>query len=286
MWRNIDLDLLRTFLAISKSGSFSAAAVQIGRTQAAVSLQIKKLEDILGKPVFERNNRNVRLSTAGEILHEYAEKMIGLNDEAWLRVSENDIAGILRLGAPEALTSTHLPQILALFRKNHPDIMLDVSCKLTDDLLDDFARDEYDVVIFKREQKTRKTGTLLFKEPLVWACSKKAEPDPDKVLPLILSPHPCMYRRRSIECLEKSRVRWHTVMTLHSLYGRISAVKAGLGISLLPLDIIDDELKIIKNKDLITDPGMLELAFQRRDSIDNNLSQRFIEHLIHYFETV
>jgi DNA-binding transcriptional LysR family regulator len=286
VYRTIDPDLLRTFLAVCETGKFSAAAEKVGRTQAAVSLQIKRLEGLLGKPLFERDNRNVSLNTAGEILKDYAQKLIDLNDETFLRVSETDISGVLRLGAPEAITSTHLPKILALFNKNHPTVVLDVTCKLTDELLVDFDQGDYDVVIFKREKSNRKSGTVVYHEKLAWIMSAGATLDYSKSLPMILSPHPCIYRRLAIEALEKSRKDWRAVMTAHSLSGRLSAVKNGLGISLMPEDMIDDRLEIISEMAELPKAPDLEMAVLSSENKNQVLSSSFIEHLIHYFENV
>lgn len=286
MNKNIDLDLLRTFLAIQAYGGFSAAGDHIGRTQAAISLQIKKLEEIIGKPVFDRSNRKVTLAPAGEILLEYARKMIDLNDETFVRVSEADISGILRIGAPEAMASTHLPRILSLFNKNHPSVMLDVTCGLTEELLTDFDHGKYDVVIFKRDKKNSRTGNTIYAESLVWVASKDFEVDSKKSIPVILSPQPCIYRKKSIECLEKSKLEWRIAVTAHSLSGRISAMKAGLGITIISKELIDKDMKsLVRNKNF-PDPGMLELAMLTDKTKKNSITTRFVEHTFHYFETV
>jgi DNA-binding transcriptional LysR family regulator len=286
MYRNIDPDLLRTFLVVCETGKFNAAAARVNKTQAAVSLQIKRLEELLGKTLFERDNRNVRLSTAGELLKDYARRLIELNDETFLRISEADISGILRLGAPEALTSTHLPKILALFNQSFPTVVLDVTCKLTDELLDDFDKGNYDVVIFKREQNSRKSGTVIYREKLAWIKSKSFKLDTSKTLPLILSPHPCIYRRLAIESLEKSRIDWRAVMTAHSLSGRLGSVKNGLGISLLPIDTIDNELEEVSTRTNLPLTPELELAVLNNETDNQKLAESFIDHLIAYFESL
>ena len=283
MYRNIDPDLLRTFLAVCETGKFSGAAQRVGRTQAAVSLQIKRLEELLGKELFERDNRNVFLSTAGEILKDYAQKLIDLNDETYLRVSETEISGVLRLGVPEALTSTHLPKILALFNENHPTVALDVTCKLTDELLHDFDKGDYDVVIFKREKAGRKAEPSVFREKLSWIKAKGMALKSGKSIPLILSPHPCIYRRLAIEALEKERLDWRAVMTAHSLSGRLSAVKNGLGVSLLPSDMIDDDLELIKNMPSSPD---LEMGVMSSENKNQALAASFIAHLDEYFKGI
>jgi len=286
MHKNIDLDLLRTFDAIQTFGSFSAAGDKLGRTQAAISLQIKKLEELLGKPVLERNSRRIRLTPTGEMLLEYAQKILELNDETFLRLSESEVSGILKLGAPEALTSTHLPHILSLFNRNHPSVILDVTCGLTDDLLKDYEAGRFDVVIFKRDRKSGRSSLILYEEPLVWVAAKGLKIDFKKSLPVILSPHPCVYRKRAIEYLEKLDCSWRTVMTIHSLAGRISAAKAGLGLALIPEDMLDKDLQVIKTAPFKQPPTSLELSLMSTKDRSNKIAQRFAEHVVHYFESL
>lgn len=246
MYRNLDPDLLRTFIAVCETGKFNAAARRIGKTQAAVSMQIKRLESLLGRNLFERDNRNVHLSVPGEMLYEYAQKLIRLNDEACLSITNTETTAVLRLGAPEVLISTHLPKILSLFRQDYPDVALDVTCGLTEDLLREFNQNpnKYDVIVFLQDRsRSLRSNRVVFQEQLVWLRGKNgAAFDTKAPLPLILSPYPCVYRRLAIESLEKAGIEWRAVLTAHSLSGRIAAVKRGLGVSLMPHDIIDPDL--------------------------------------------
>jgi DNA-binding transcriptional LysR family regulator len=285
MPKNIDPDLLRTFLSICETKKFGETAERVGRTQAAVSLQIKRLEDLLGKSLFIRNNRSVALSDAGEILQPYAKKMIELNDETFLRVSEMEISGVIRLGAPEAITSTHLPNILSEYNKKHPSIVLDVTCKLTDELLNDFDNNLYDVVILKKEASERKDGDIIYRERLAWVKEKGRTLDFKRSIPMVLSPHPCIYRRLALEALEKKRVNYRAVMTAHSLSGRLSAVRKGLGVSLLPEDTITDDPSVERAAALppIND---LVMTILNNKVNKNEFAQNFIEHTLDYFKNL
>lgn len=281
MYRNIDLDLLRTFIAVFETGSFSGAAKRVGRTQSAVSLQIKRLEELLKHNVLDRDNRNVELSTTGEILKDYAYKIIELNDETYLRISEAEISGVLKLGAPEVLTATHLSHILKSFQKEHPTIALDVTCKLSDELLHDYNKGEYDVVTFLRETQDQDSGTILYKEKLKWAQGKGVDFSGSRSVPLILSPAPCIYRKLAIEVMEKSKVEWRTVINAHSLSGRLSAVKNGLGIALIPEDMFDDDLietSLAAEFSKCPDLELALLSQSKKDHIDH-----FIHNLKDYF---
>lgn len=284
MQKNIDLDLLRTFLAICDTGKFSIAATRVGRTQSAVSQQITRLEDLFGQPLFERTTKKLKLTVSGEILYDYAQKMMELNEETFLRVSDNEITGILRLGAPEVLTYKHLPKILSAFNKSHPSVLLDVDCKLTDDLLEDFEKGAYDVLIFISPRNRKQTlGQAVYKEKLAWLKAKDKDFHKQSSLPLVLSPHPCVYRHLAIETLEQNKVNWRTIMTAHSLSGRISAVKSGLGISLMPIDLIDDDLEICPDIPLSKPISSIDIAVAVNEQSDKNLSQSFTNHMLRHF---
>ena len=238
MIRNIDVDLLRAFLTIYEAGSFSHAAERLGRTQSTISQQIKKLEDILGREVFLRNNRSVSLTTEGEVLLSYARRMIALNDEVFGRISKPDISGTVRLGAPEAFAAHHLPDILVQFAKSHPNVGLEVHCDLSHHLADDFERGELDLILIKRDNKTKIYGNKVWREGLVWAGQGKEQFKMGDTLPLVLSPNPCVYRSKMIDILDKKKIKWKAVFTSSSMTSRIAAAKAGLGITIIPKEML------------------------------------------------
>lgn len=283
MSQNLDLDLLRSFIAVTECGGFHAAGTKVGRTQAAVSQQIKRLEEILDKPLFERTTRKVKLTPYGETLMASARRMLDLNDEALLRIRDAAVSGTLRLGAPEALTTTHLPGILSIFSRAHPNITLDVTCGLTDDLLDNYEKGAFDVVIFKRGARTQEQGTVIMTEQLSWMKGENAAFDEKADIPLILSPEPCVYRRRTIEILEKAQKGWHAIITLHSLSGRVAAVKEGLGVSVLPTEIVDEGLKVLQSSRNLPSPGKIDLAFLSKDSNPETIAGQFSLYIKKYF---
>ena len=289
MYRNLDPDLLRTFIAVCETGKFNAAARRVGKTQAAVSLQIKRLESLLGKSLFERDNRNVHLSVPGEMLYDYAQKLIRLNDEACLSITNTETTAVLRLGAPEVLISTHLPKILSIFRQDYPDVALDVICGLTEDLLREFNQNpnKYDVIVFLQDRsRALKSNRVVFQEQLVWLRGKNGAPlDKGSPLPLILSPYPCVYRRLAIESLEKAGIEWRAVLTAHSLSGRIAAVKNGLGVSLMPHDIIDSDLVPFSPGAGATSGKGLDLAVLTGASKNKKLAENLIDGLETYFKS-
>lgn len=242
--RNLDIDLLRCFVTIADAGSFTRAGEQLGRTQSTVSLQIKRLEEQLGRAVFERSPRSLRLTADGERLLGTARKLLNLNDRAVAELFEPDIAGGVRLGVPEDFATAHLPAVLAQFTRSHPLVELEVTCDLTLNLLDRFKSGAFDLVLVKREPRTQNTGdgVRVWREPLVWVARDRSAADTMETVPLIVSPEPCVYRKRAIDALQEAGRLWRIAYTSTSLSGAQSAVKAGLGVSVLPREMVPETL--------------------------------------------
>lgn len=147
----LDFDLLRAFLHIAESGSFTRAAERIERTQSTVSLQIKRLEDGLGRRVFDRDGRDLQLTPEGEILLGYARQILSLGNEACARIMKPEVEDVVRLSTPEDFATAHLPDVLARFARAHPRVSLEVHCDFTVHLLDGCSCGLYDLVLLKRE---------------------------------------------------------------------------------------------------------------------------------------
>lgn len=273
-----DTLLLKSFIAIAESGSFSQAAVMIGRTQSALSLQIKKLEQGLGCALFDRSGRRVALTEEGEIFLGYAKRIIQLQWEAYSRLREPDVEGEIRLGTPEDFASHYLPGVLASFRQHHPRVQLSVSCDLTLNLIDGFRRGEYDVILVKRDPKAAKGGTRVWREPLVWAAGDHHKLEAP--LSLVLSPQPCIYRARALAALDKVKRPWRITYTSPSLAGTVAAVKAGLGITVLPANMLPSGIHPIRELPELADA---EIALMKREDL-SKASDMLAEHIVHSLE--
>ncbi|WP_289015691.1 LysR substrate-binding domain-containing protein [uncultured Methylobacterium sp.] len=233
-----DLDVLHTFVSIAENGSFTRAARRIGRSQPAVSQQIKRLEESLGKRIFERDANEMRLTPHGEILLGYARQILKLSNDARSRIVEVDVAGVVRLGTPEDFATTHLSGILADFAQAHPLVALEVYCDFTVNLLDGFSKGLYDLMLFKREPQSFSGGVEVWREVLDWTASPNVILAENKPLPLVLAPVPDVYRKRAIAALDAERRPWRIAYTSPSLAGLQAAVKAGLGVTVLPIEMI------------------------------------------------
>lgn len=232
--RNLDLDLLRAFVTIAETGSFTRAGDRLGRTQSTVSLQVKRLEELLGRTVFVRTPRSLHLTPDGERLLGPARQLLRLNDAAVAELFEPEMAGRVRLGVPEDFATAHLPAVLAAFAKAHPRVELEVTCDLTLNLLEKFHAAAFDLVLVKREPSAALEGVRVWREPLVWVARDRLAATELDTVPLVCSPEPCVYRKRAIDALEAVGRKWRVAYTSTSLAGSQSAVNAGLGITVLP----------------------------------------------------
>lgn len=272
---------LKSFIAIAENGTFSHAAETVGRTQSAISLQIKKLEESLGCSLFERTSRSVKLTEQGEIFLGYAKRIIELQWEAYSRLREPDIEGDIRLGTPEDFATHYLPNVLASFRQHHPRIQLNVSCDLTLNLIDGFQKGQFDLILVKRDPQKVKGGMKVWREPLVWAAADHYQLE--KTLSLVLSPQPCIYRARALAALDKAKKPWHISYTSPSLAGTLAAVRAGLGITVLPANMLPAGLHSIRASKL-PELADAEIALLKRGELPK-AGEMLAEHIVHSMES-
>jgi DNA-binding transcriptional LysR family regulator len=247
---NIHPDLLRAFVTVVECGGFSRAAARLLRGQSAVSLQIKRLEEALGVRLLERSPRRLLLTSEGELILDYARRILSLNDELAERVREPELSGVVRLGAPEDFATSHLPNVLARFARSHPRVALEVTCELTLDVLRRFRAGDLDLALVKREPAGVTGGIRVWREPLVWIAADREVVDRDSTLPLVVSPNPCVYRKRMTDALERVGRSWRISYTCGSLSGTHAAVRAGLGLTILPKEMVPADLTILSDESL------------------------------------
>lgn len=245
---SLDTVTLQCFLAVAETQSFTKAALRVGRTQSAISQQIAKLEHLVEKQLLVRG-RELALTPDGELFLGYAKKIYELHRESLDRFRTPDLQGELRFGLPEDFAAMILSDVLVEFSRLHPRVMLNVECDLTLNLIDRFHNDEFDLILIKTNQKKQIAGLNVWNEPVEWVGKKELLPALSKktIIPLILSPSPCVYRGNVVESLNHHDLRWRLAFSSPSYAGKMAAVRAGLGItaiqrSMIPsyLDRLDD----------------------------------------------
>lgn len=241
---NLDLDLLRAFVTVVETASFTKAAASLGRTQPAVSLQIRRLEDGLRSPLLDRGGKGVALTTEGAALLPHARRLLRMNDEIVATLGEGDLEGEVRFGAPEDIATMHLPGILGAFARSHPRIRLAVTCDYTANLLDQMSRGMLDLALIKREPVGPELGVRVWSEPLVWVALDASiiETTP---LPLIVAPAPDIYRKRALGALQAAGIDFRASFTSPSLAGQMAALRAGLGVGVLPAAMAPRDLVVL-----------------------------------------
>lgn len=241
---NIDTITLQCFIAVAETCSFTKAAERVGRTQSAVSQQITKLENILGKVLLVRG-KTFMLTSEGEIFLGYARHIFALHREAMDRFKEPELEGEVRFGLPENFASVYLSEVLADFSRIHPRILLNIECDLTLNLFDRFKKKEFDLVLVKMNRpEDFPNGLDVWSEPLRWVGDVSLI-EANKPVPLVLSPQPCVYRASAIKTLENRGRSWRLVFSSPSYAGTVAAVKAGMGITVIPHTMIPSELQAI-----------------------------------------
>jgi DNA-binding transcriptional LysR family regulator len=243
----VEIDLLRAFIAVAETGSFTAAAGVISRSQSAVSQKIIRLEEVLGIRVFERTSRALTLTPAGERLLLGARKMMVHFDDFVREFREPATVNVLRLGFSENLVPTQLPKLLGRFTQKYPDIQLELTTGLSTDLLADYEAGQLDVVIAKRKTSaTSQRGRVIWREPLVWIAAKDFEIEASRPVRLVMMRPPCAYRAIMIEALASVRREWTSACLASSLIGVQAAVAGGLGITALGTSFLQEGMRIVE----------------------------------------
>jgi DNA-binding transcriptional LysR family regulator len=228
------MDLLRAFTAVVDLGRVTRAGAVLGRSQPAVSLQLKRLEEIVEVPLFRRDNRAVELTEAGRALAGYARRILELNDEAVQQLQRDLDARGARLGLPNDFAALFLADVLRAVDRLSLASRFEVECDISAALLASFHKDELDIVLAMTDDAPE-TGGLVRAWPveLAWVASAEHPPRHDNVVPLVLYPEGCRYRRRIIAALDEAGLPWKIVYSSSSLAGIHAAVKAGLGLTVL-----------------------------------------------------
>lgn len=240
----LDSDLLRTFLAVSDAGSVTDGARRILRSQSAVSLQIKRLEGLLGRPVFERHGRGVVLSDTGRELLPVAREVTARLDGAFRQLSSRTLHGRLRLGIPDDHGRAKLARIVGTFAATNPHVELEVTCALSTEFAGALAKGQMDLAVYEVEMPSG-SEELLFEDPTCWAASRKRDFSNVDTLPVALYDQACWWRDAALASLETRNRPYRIVYSSQSVAGVIAAVEAGVAVGLLGRTSIGDDLAIL-----------------------------------------
>lgn len=237
----LDLALLRSFVAVIDCGSIQLAAARVGRSQSAVSMQLKRLEADLDRPLFQREGRHLRPNPAGQELLLHARRLLRLSDEATASLRRTEPAGVVRLGLAEDYAALVLPGVLTRFEQDFPLAEITLTFDNSPTLLRHLAAGQLDLALITREP--RQPYAVLRREPLVWAAAASHAAWARDPLPVALFEAGDIARRFAQEALEAAERPYRVVSSTASLMGLLAVAQAGLGIvtlvqSSLPADLV------------------------------------------------
>ena len=284
----LDYNLLRTFVTAAETGNLTRAAERLHLSQPTISLQLKRLEEYLGRRLIERTPRSFRLTDAGETLLGYGRRILALSDEVVGQITEPTVAGVVRLGTPEDFATTHLSKVLAAFSRAHPNVALEITTDLTLNLMERFGKGEFDLVLVKREPLGPSEGVRVWREDLVWACASEhaeAFAAREDSLPLVVSPHPCVYRKRAMKALDEAGRSWRVAYTSTSLAGAQAAVRAGLGLTVLPAGMVPSDFTRLGRKAGLPSLPETEIALLTGSPLSQP-AERLAHHIVRSLEFV
>lgn len=267
---NLDMDALRTLVAILQAGSLGRAAERVGRSQSAASQQIRKLENQLGQPLFRKQGRTMVLTETGELVHSYARRILELNDDAARSVAGMAVEGVVRFGLPGDFAETWLPAALGQFKRAHPSVRVDVEVERNGVLLERLDRNEFDLVLAMGHggrSDARRVAIL----PMTWIGPAGTDVvfKPGAPLDLALYHSPCFFRRAGLEALDKASIPWRLAYATSSLQSLWAGVSAGLGITLRTTAGIPSSLMRLDERHGLPALPVVELCLHGGTGADN-----------------
>jgi len=240
----LDLDQLRSFCAIADCGSFTEAARRVNKTQSAVSMQIKRLEERLGQVLLTRDGRSVALTTQGEALYTRALRMLRTNAEILDHFSKGDLSGTIRFGVPDDYAVRLLPVILSSFQRTHPRIVVDVSCMASEQLLEGMRGGRFDLIVFT-QGTNQNFGELFRTERMHWVASHGGQALASDPLALACGPGGCIWRHEAVESLNRASRDYRIAYTSSNATAISSAVLSDLAVGFLPESALQPGMRIV-----------------------------------------
>jgi DNA-binding transcriptional LysR family regulator len=257
-----DPTLLRTFLAVAETLSFTAAALRLGISQPTVSQHVRRLEQASGRLLVARDTRDVSLTDNGDAMAGFARTILAAHSAAEHYFSGSAMKGKLRFGTADDLAATQLPRILRHFRQLYPQINLELTVDQSAPLFRRLHAGSLDLIFIKQKPETT-DGTVVRRDRLVWIGQEKTIVEPDAPVPLITYQGTTVSRTSAIDALEESGRRWRITCNTREVNGLLAAVRAGLGIAVFPQSLIPDDLVAVGSRFALPTLGEVDLTLLR-----------------------
>ncbi len=276
---NLPIDLLRTLITISEVGGHTRAAALLGRTQPAISLQIKRLDQLLGTKLLSQSGQKTVLSDDGQRLAVYARQMLRLNDEAVAQFSAQPAHGSLRVGLPTDYSTAYLQNAILQFGDKTDGTQLKIHCGLSADLLNELHRGEHDVIVaLYTDEDNQYLSHHWIQQPL-WVCSESFRLAKDQPVPIIAHYEGCAYRDRMTSVLSRERHRWDIVFTAPGIAELQSAVLSSFGVTALTEKTLLPGMKVLQEDEGFPALPAIHVGIFCRHSQTSQAGLLLIEHL-------
>ncbi len=284
MLATLEPELLRSFVAIAETGSFTAAAHRVHRTQSAVSMQIKRLEELLGRELFAREGRAVSLTRDGELLLGHARRILHAHVLALAAFDRSALAGEVTIGSPDDYASTFLPRILARFAESHARVHVNVVCQPSVELVRCLADRTVDLALVTQGSGER-GGIVVHREPLVWVTSALHRAHEQEPLPLAVFQPSCLFRRLATESLAARGRATRIAYTSVSIAGVHAALDSGLAVSALLRSSVRPGQRVLDERDGFPPLPNIGITLQRASREPSPLIDRLEEAILDHFRT-
>jgi len=278
---SIDTELLRTLVAIADHGGFTRAAEHLNRTQSAVSMQMKRLEDdVVQRRLFEREGRQVRLNSEGQVLLGYARRILNLHGEVLSTLREPHMVGAVRIGTPDDYVMRFLPGILSRFAQSHPLVQVEVHCESSAQLL---QRQDLDLSIVTR-MPGNEIGQLLRQERFVWAEAQGFNPHEQSPMPLAMFNSGCFCRAWACNALDTQQRPYRLAYTSPSLSAIMAVVGAGLAVTAQLRSLITPDLRILGHLEGLPELPNCSIVLLRNPRSQSAVSEALAEQIVEGFK--
>lgn len=275
----LDLDQLQSFCAIADCGSFTEAARRVNKTQSAVSMQIKRLEERLGHALLSRDGRTVTLTHHGEVLYERARKMLRTNAEILDHFSDGDLAGSIRFGVPDDYAVRLLPVILSSFQRTHPRIVVDVACMASEHLLEGMRAGRYDLIVFTQGTE-QNFGELFRTEKMFWVASHGGRALASEPIAIACGPQYCIWRKDAMDALERTATDYRIAYTSSNATAISSAVLSDLAIGFLPESALQPGMRVVSDEHGLPPLPDAQMALMRGSHAYGGIYDALANHIV------
>ena len=265
---SLDIDLLRSFVAIAETGVLGQAAARVGRTQSALSMQMQRLEGVVEQPLLFRTGRGVTLTAAGERLLAHAVQLLRLHDTALAELRGQQLSGVLRFGCPDDYAVVFLPQLLRGFASLNPRVQLEVVCAPTPRLRELLARHAVDLALVSTAGPGEDANAeVIRREPLVWVAQRGAQAASLDPLPLALGAPDAFDHQAPRQALDAAGRAYRLVYASSSLAGLVAMARSGQAVTVLTQTAVPDDLQVLPAEHgLPALPGVgIALAYDREE---------------------